>query len=71
MNEDCDFYICTTCFRTSETEEECHGRMMLHCGQLQPGDPRLKPLLDSEGDLKTRAPRWFLEGIRPLPGPEQ
>ena len=61
MNEDCNFYICSTCFSTSEEPRECHGEMMIHCGSFAPGDERLKPLMDSEGNLITSAPRWYLE----------
>jgi hypothetical protein len=63
MNRDCSFYICPTCFATSETSNECHNHRMIHCRSLQPGDIRLKPLLDKDGELKTRAPRWFLESL--------
>ncbi len=63
MKRDCDFYICPTCFATNETSLECHGHPMIHCGLLQPGDKRLKPLINKEGELKSRAPRWFLESL--------
>jgi len=64
MNQDCDFYICPVCFKTSESEGNCHATTMLHCASLQPGDEQLKPLMDAEGDLRSRAPRWFLENLR-------
>ena len=36
---------------------------MIFCKQLPLGDDQLKPVRDIEGDLKTRAPRWFLEAV--------
>jgi hypothetical protein len=66
MDVDCDFYICPLCFAVSETVRECHGQSMIHCAELEPGDSRLKPLLDDEGELKSRAPRWFLENKKRL-----
>ena len=64
MDQECNFYICTVCFNTAESEQDCRGQTMLHCGTFQPGDERLKPLLDSDGELKSRAPRWFLERLQ-------
>ena len=66
MNEDCDFYICPTCFNVSEELMTCHDQPMIHCDNLQPGDSRLKPLIDDEGDLKNRAPRWFIEKLKAM-----
>lgn len=66
MNKDCNFYICPTCFRVSEEPAACHEQTMLHCSNLQPGDPRLKPLMDDTGDLKNRAPRWFVENLKAM-----
>ncbi len=66
MNQDCDFYICPTCFNVSEEPTTCHDQAMIHCRNLQPGDPRLKPLIDNEGDLKNRAPRWFVENLKAM-----
>jgi hypothetical protein len=63
MRRDCNFYLCPTCFTTAETQHECHGHVMIYCGDLQPGDERLKPVFDKEGNLKSRAPRWFLESL--------
>lgn len=64
MDQDCNFYICTVCFDTAESQRDCHGQAMLHCGTFKPGDERLKPLLDNHGALKSRAPRWFLERVQ-------
>jgi len=61
MNENCNFYICSICFSTNEEPGQCHGLAMVHCGTFEPGDNRLKPLMDEEGNLKSDAPRWFLQ----------
>ena len=63
MNEECDFYICTLCFSTSEDPASCHGQARVHCGTFKPGDIPLKPLMDDEGNLKSDAPRWFLKQV--------
>lgn len=58
------FYICPTCFAVSEQLIECHGHLMVLCNAEDPED--CKPLMDSEGELKTRAPRWFFKAIARL-----
>lgn len=63
MREDCEFYICPICFTTSEKAGEHHNHEMVFCKQLPVGHEQLKPIIDLEGDLKTRAPRWFLEAV--------
>ena len=63
MRECVDFYICPICFTVSETPGYHHERPMLHCEELPVGHDRLKPIMDQEGDLKTQAPRWFLEAV--------
>jgi hypothetical protein len=40
-----------------------HDHVMIYCQRLPLGDDQLKPIRDIEGDLKTRAPRWFLEAV--------
>lgn len=61
MNENCDFYLCSICFSTNEEPAQCHNLPMVHCGSFQPGDFDLKPLMDEDGNLKSDAPRWFLQ----------
>jgi hypothetical protein len=38
---------------------------MMHYGGFPANHQQLKPLVDREGNLKTRAPRWFLAQIQP------
>ncbi|HSG15658.1 MAG TPA: hypothetical protein VLE70_04975 [Anaerolineae bacterium] len=63
MRRDCEFYICPVCFATSEEPGEHHDHQMIFCKQLPVGDDKLKPVMDIDGDLRTRAPRWFLEAV--------
>ncbi|MDX1615622.1 MAG: hypothetical protein R3300_15020 [Candidatus Promineifilaceae bacterium] len=63
MRENCEFYICPVCFATSEAPGRHHQHDMVYCRELEAGDEELKPIRDVEGDLKTRAPRWFLEAV--------
>jgi len=58
------FYICPTCFDVSEHLLECHGHLMVLCNAENPED--CKPLMDSSGELKTRAPRWFINAVARL-----
>ncbi|HEX6386071.1 MAG TPA: hypothetical protein VF177_15480 [Anaerolineae bacterium] len=60
------FYLCPTCFAVSETAGRCHNHVKVCCSPGRPGDERRKPLMDADGRLKSRAPRWFLEAIQPL-----
>jgi len=55
------FYICSMCFRTSSEVEVCHGRPMLYCDAGCWGDECRKPLMAGDGQLITRAPRWWLQ----------
>jgi len=60
-------YICPTCFRVCETEQECHEHQMtaehqmFACNPGKLGDERRKPVSDRFGKYVSRAPRWFLE----------
>lgn len=55
------FYICPVCFNASEIAIECHEHMMIECRIDYEDADSFKPIYDSEGRLKTRAPRWFFE----------
>ena len=70
MMKECDFYICPICFAVSENPGTHHNREMIFCEHLPIGHDRLKPVVDLEGDLKTRAPRWFLEAVWDTAGME-
>jgi hypothetical protein len=63
------FYICPTCFRVCETEQECHehqmafDHQMVACNPGSLGDERRKPVNNRYGQYASRAPRWFLEAL--------
>jgi hypothetical protein len=63
MRDECEFYICPVCFEVSEQAGRHHDHEMVFCRQLPLGHDLLKPLLTHEGELKSRAPRWFLEAV--------
>lgn len=61
MNWEVEFYICPKCFRIAQARKKHHQRQMLHCAGFPAGDTQLKPPQDEQGNLKSRAPRWFVE----------
>jgi hypothetical protein len=70
MREDCEFYICPICFEVSETAGVHHERPMIYCQELPLGDEMLQPEFFKDGNLKSRAPRWFLHSVREAVGLE-
>jgi hypothetical protein len=60
------FYFCLTCFAVSDSERECHGRRMVCCDPGEPGGDLRRPEMDDHGQLKSRAPRWFLRAVDAL-----
>ena len=70
MRECVQFYICPVCFIVSEKPGYHHERRMIHCEELPIGDDRLKPVIDAKGDLRSHAPRWFLEAVWEAAGME-
>lgn len=54
-------YICQECFTMREEPRKCCGLEMIRIDAGAPGDPRSKPLMDEHGNLKTRAPVWWVE----------
>lgn len=60
---DCEreFFLCPTCFHVADVSQEHHRRRMLHYAGFTAGDEQIRPVQDSAGSLKSRAPRWFVE----------
>lgn len=60
---DCEraFFLCPKCFHVADVSQEHHRRRMLHYGGFQAGHEQIRPLQDGAGNLKSRAPRWFVE----------
>lgn len=54
-------YICPECFTIAENLRECCEHNMIRVDAGVPGDERSKPLIDEGGNLKTRAPVWWVE----------
>jgi hypothetical protein len=57
-------YICPECFEAFGSVPANHPHNLARviiCDPGEPGDERRKPVLDLDGDLRTHAPRWFLE----------
>ena len=52
------FFICPVCFAAAKKRVECHGHLMIPCHADSPEECR--PLFGADGELKSRAPRWFL-----------
>jgi hypothetical protein len=57
------FYLCPSCFATSETPGECHGRALIHYDSRELDLEERKPQMDKLGQLHSRAPKWFLQAI--------
>lgn len=58
-----EFYLCPNCFTPGRAPGACEncGSTVLHCRPGDADDPCRKPLLNAAGDLKTRAPLWWLK----------
>ena len=55
------FYLCPKCFETFETEPLNHQHTVLRIDTAKLDVESRKPLMDSQGNLLSSAPRWFLE----------
>ncbi len=55
------FYLCPKCFETFEAEPANHRHAVLRIDTAQLDVESRKPLMDSQGNLLSSAPRWFLE----------
>jgi len=54
-------YICQECFTISEEPRADGDHKMVRVDAGAPGDERSRPLIDEKGNLKTRAPVWWVE----------
>ena len=57
------FFICPICFSASRVRLECHGHRMITCSAENPED--CKPPMTADGELKARAPQWFIDSTAP------
>ena len=58
------FFICPVCFTAAPNRIKCHGHDMIPCMADKIED--CKPLMTTDGQLQSRAPRWFLDGVAKL-----
>lgn len=63
-----EFYICPVCFDVRDTAGYHHGRQRIHCKDLPVGHELLQPECFRDGNIKSRAPRWFLQSVREAAG---
>jgi hypothetical protein len=63
MGNDEVIYMCPNCFNPGDTDGPCAicGTQVLQCRPGDPDDPCRRPLQDSSGNIKSRAPKWWLE----------
>ncbi|MBS1253676.1 MAG: hypothetical protein MAG451_02729 [Anaerolineales bacterium] len=54
-------YVCQECFTITEKQRTCCEHDMVRIDAGTPGDERSKPLRDAQGNLKSRAPVWWVE----------
>ena len=54
-------YVCQECFTMAGEARTCCEHKMIRLDAGIPGDERSKPLMDERGNLKTRAPLWWVE----------
>lgn len=62
VRSDAEFFLCPKCFTVGRKSGPCPncGASVLHCKPGDPDDPCRKPLMDARGEVRTRAPLWWL-----------
>jgi hypothetical protein len=55
-------FMCRHCLLADERETPCPrcGRLRVRCEPGEPGSPECRPLIDAAGQVRTRAPRWWI-----------
>lgn len=61
-------YVCETCLTVWETPCRCCEGELLRIDAGEPGSRRSKPIMTEDGELRSRAPRWWVERHGPLGG---
>jgi|Deesub1362A_J573_1020465.scaffolds.fasta_scaffold03859_2 hypothetical protein len=56
-------YVCPRCFEVEAQAGKCprDGAELVRCEPGSTDDPCRKPLMDRQGRVLTRAPRWWLQ----------
>lgn len=62
-SEDLTFYLCPDCLTPSESSEPCVncGATVMECRPGGKDDPCRRPIVDAGGNVRTRAPLWWLK----------
>lgn len=62
MSELIKIYVCKRCMTPAGDGGSCAycGGEMVGCRPGDPDDPCWRPLIDADGRVMTRAPRWWL-----------
>lgn len=60
---DSEFWICPTCFYTSEQPDPGHPHIMICCKPGMRDDKCRRPPMDSRGRWMSRAPLWFFRAL--------
>jgi len=57
-----ELHLCPRCLLSGEAPGPCPrcGGQRLTCRPGDPDDPCRRPLIDAEGQVRTRAPLWWL-----------
>ncbi len=60
---DAEVYLCPNCLLPGGEAGKCPecGNERLSCRPGDPDDPCRRPLMDAAGNLRTRAPLWWLQ----------
>jgi hypothetical protein len=60
---DTEIFLCPNCFLPADKPGECPqcGHTRVGCRPGDPDDPCRRPLIGSDGKLRTRAPLWWLQ----------
>ena len=58
-----EIYLCPQCLEAQASPGPCPNddSELLTCRPGDPDDPCRRPLMDAEGQVKTRAPVWWLK----------
>lgn len=56
--------MCERCFKVATEVRDCCQSDMVECNAGEPGSPRSQPLYSADGELRSHAPRWWLERRR-------